>query len=134
MSEERDPLAGLRPAGTPKDLMGPVIAAAREALAAEASRTLLDRIWESRPLRLAWAGSALALVLAHLGVTALTDARRPVVAPGRLAATENVEELREILRLPSTDRFGVGPDGSNPARREADNETTEDATGKGARS
>jgi len=69
MKTDADPFAGLRPAGPPAGLRPRVLAAALDARAAAlASRHWIDRLWESRALRLAWA-LALALALAgHLAV------------------------------------------------------------------
>ena len=94
-TDDRSPLAGLQPPRAPHALAESVLAAAREALAEEAASTTWDRLWNSRPLRLAWAGSTFALLLAHVALS---------VSPGAAVAVaeerEQAGELREILDLP----------------------------------
>ncbi|HQR66777.1 MAG TPA: hypothetical protein PLB02_05235, partial [Thermoanaerobaculia bacterium] len=52
------PFSGLEASGPPPDLREKVLAVAREALAEEAGRDVWTRIWESRPLRVAWAAAS----------------------------------------------------------------------------
>ena len=105
-TDDRSPLAGLRPPRAPHALAESVLAAAREALAEEAASTTWDRLWNSRPLRLAWAGSTFVLLLAHVALS---------VSPGAGAAVavaeerEQAGELREILDLPPMESAPPGP-------------------------
>lgn len=71
-----DLLRGLKPTGAPADLRARVLDAARAAaLAPEAPRrSWVDRLWESRHARRAWAACVTLLVLGHW---ALSLARAP---------------------------------------------------------
>ena len=65
----RHPLHGLRPPGAPPGLRRRTLDAARAVGAApaqEPERSLTDRAWESRPLRLAWAAGLALLIGANL--------------------------------------------------------------------
>lgn len=87
----RDLLAGLRPPPPPAELRARVLAAAQRAAPTVASRRrepLLDRLWTSRWLRLAWFGAVLVLLAIHAdlaGRDAPTRNRLPTYA-------ETVEE------------------------------------------
>ncbi len=59
-------LAGARPPEPPASLRGRVLARAAAVLAGEEATDPWRRIWESRPLRLAWAASVLLLAGANL--------------------------------------------------------------------
>lgn len=98
------PLGGLASPGPPAELRERVLARAREALAQEAVPDVWTRIWESRPLRIAWAAAASLLVVANFAVSA----RRP---PAGMAASRTgaeaekaaARELANLLALPPID-------------------------------
>ncbi len=92
-------LGGLVPPEPPGELHGDVMRAATAALAREAPRDLWTRLWESRPLRLAWAAGVLLLLLANALVpraASFSGMRGP--APAAAA-----DELDSIARLPRID-------------------------------
>jgi hypothetical protein len=109
----------MRPPSPDEGLRDRVLQAARAAVAAArdgqhdgAGLTLVDRLWESRRLRLGWAVLCAALVAGH---AALSSPDPPVAAP--LAAAESTpEELgisRELLSQAQLERLrqqGPGPD------------------------
>jgi hypothetical protein len=109
MNEDRgtpaDPFAGLAPPPAPSDLRERVLAASRAALIAGPPRP--DRwrlVWESRPLRLAWAASLLLLLAGH---AVLVDPARPRATAAALPLSRSVTgadaELAAIGRLPRLD-------------------------------
>jgi hypothetical protein len=91
-----------------------VLSAAREALAAEAKPTVWDRIWESRVLRVAWAGATAALVLGHMALTIQPGRPMPAPEPDSARARLDAEDLLEIVGLPRVERvamdFDVAPE------------------------
>ena len=114
MSENRsrDPFSGLRTPRVPAGLKGRVLAAAARTRPVNDAPTFWDRIWERRPLRLAWAVTTGALLLAH---AALSLAPGPGAArPAGGDARGQREELRDALALPtieispSAERFSMG--------------------------
>jgi hypothetical protein len=105
--DDRNPLSGMRSPVPPEELRETVLSAAREALAAEAKRTIWDRIWESRALRLAWTGTTAALVLGHVLVTIEPEGSGAVPAPDLARAGRETDDLREIVRLPRVTRVAV---------------------------
>jgi len=92
---------GLRVPEPPEDLRGQVLSRARQALERGPRHDLWARIWESRPARLAWGASILALVVCHL-VVPVGDGG-PAGEPSTLARTESddQEELAVIADLPT---------------------------------
>lgn len=63
----KEPLfPGLEVPGPPDDLRRQVLDRATNAMGAEPRRDPWARLWESRPARLAWAASILALVAGHV--------------------------------------------------------------------
>lgn len=126
------PFSGLVPPAPPAALRERVLQKAREALAREGGSDVWTRIWECRPLRVAWAAATLLLVAAHLIITVRPPAspRRasePAVAPvwdpeGELAAVAGLSPLNEEL-LPRLDASAIapavrpGPAPSAPAKR-----------------
>ena len=81
-------LAGLGPPEQPRGLQERTLRGAREALAREAGRDLWTRIWESRPLRLAWAATVAVLVICHIGMTERRLGRTPTAGQTTRAARE----------------------------------------------
>ncbi|OFV83234.1 MAG: hypothetical protein A2Y78_15545 [Acidobacteria bacterium RBG_13_68_16] len=92
-------LAGLRPPEPPRGLQDKTLRGAGEALAREAGRDFWTRIWESRPLRVAWAVSAGVLVICHIGITELPSGRAPAARQTALSARDGDGELAAIGRL-----------------------------------
>ena len=111
-----DPLAGLAPPGAPPELKERVLAASRAALLSAPARP--DRwnlLWESRPLRLAWAASVLLLLAGHIVVVRPSRPKDETAAvPLSRAAGEADAELAAISCLPRLDPdalpIGAGPD------------------------
>lgn len=106
--DERSPLSGMRSPGPPEELRDTVLSAAREALVADARRTVWDRIWESRLLRLVWVGATAGLVLGHVLVT--LEQSGPATAPELARSNRDADDLREIVRLPRVARIAVDID------------------------
>lgn len=96
-------LARLTPPEPPRGLEEKTLRGARQALAREAGRDLWTRIWESRPLRVAWAVSAGVLVICHIGITEVRSARTPAAGQTARAVREGNGELAAIGRLPRLD-------------------------------
>lgn len=101
-----DPLAGLSPPSAPPELKARVLAATRSALREPPPPVdLLNRIWESRPLRLAWAASVLLLLAGH-ALVPRSPAAPPVTPPPAAVARSAggaEAELAAIGRLPRLD-------------------------------
>ena len=100
-----DPLAGLAPPGAPPELRARVLAASRAALLAEPEpRDRWKTLWESRPLRLAWAASFLLLLAGH-AVLVHPSRPRPEAAtlPLSRSVSEADAELAAIGHLPRLD-------------------------------
>lgn len=96
-------LAGLSPAEPPRGLQEQVLRGARQALAREAGRDVWTRLWESRPLRVAWAVSIVVLVACHVGLTELRSGRTPIAAQTARAARGGNGELAAFGGLPRLD-------------------------------
>ncbi len=104
-------LGGLVPPEPPGELHGEVMQAAVAALAREAPRDLWTRLWESRPLRLAWAAVVLLLLLGNLVAPRATSTfRMRGIAPAAAA-----DELDSIARLPRIDLETLPSIGSVPS-------------------
>lgn len=101
-----EPLIDLRPPQAPPALRQRVLLAARRAALREAKTTRLDRwvdrLWGSRPLRLAFWTATMVLVLAHLGLQ-LENRHGRLTAPGRTVASNELAEALgiEVQDLPS---------------------------------
>lgn len=100
-----DPLAGLAPPEAPPELRARVLAASRAALLAEPEpRDRWKTVWDSRPLRLAWAASLLLLVAGH---AVLVRPSRPRTEAAALPLSRSVgeadAELAAIGHLPPLD-------------------------------
>ena len=59
-----------------------------------------DRLWESRPLRAAWAATTLGLLVTHVALSVTPESRRPAA---NVASREQADELRELLALPTVE-------------------------------
>ncbi len=101
----QDPFDGLRPSGLPSALRERVLDAARQAALEAPASTLWDRLFESRPLRAAWACLCLALVAGHVALTEPTESRLP-----EARSLVDAPELREVLELPRFDGGWFGSD------------------------
>jgi hypothetical protein len=108
MNDDRETLArllgGLVPPEPPRELQGRVVRKATEALGREAHRDIWTRLWESRPLRLAWAGTVLLFLIGN-GVLPARGRTRSVqaVTPRAPAVSSPGDELNSIARLPRID-------------------------------
>jgi len=93
--------AGMQPPGPPPGLRPDVLASATAALEEEPPMDRWAQLWHSRPLRLAWAATVLALVGANLAIT-----EAPAPSSARAAGSflrslaEADAEVAEIARLP----------------------------------
>jgi hypothetical protein len=99
------PLAGLRPPHAPPALEAQVLRSAREALARPTAGAPWVRVWESRPLRLAWAATVSVLVVAILlgAPSRPAGPRIPVTTSAAQPAHRGAGELGGILALPRLD-------------------------------
>ena len=100
MTRRPDPFSGtLAPPQAPPELRQRVIAAARAAADRADEPDLWARIWESRPVRLAWAASIGALIYGHLVIGGSIAPRSARPAMPLAAAVEADNELAEIVGL-----------------------------------
>jgi hypothetical protein len=102
MNDDRETLeallGGLVPLEPPRELEGRVLLEAKAALARRPHRDAWSRIWESRPLRLAWAAAVLGLLAANAVLPAAKrDTSATVVTP------HETDDLHAIARLPRID-------------------------------
>ena len=108
MNRDRETLArllgGLAPPEPPSELQGKVLRKATDALVRETARDIWTRLWESRPLRVAW-GSAVAVLLAVNAVLPAGRHTSPVqaAAPNVQSVPLPGDELDAITRLPRLD-------------------------------
>jgi hypothetical protein len=113
---------GLKVPEPPEDLRRHVLTRASQALDSRPRRDLWERIWESRPARLAWGGSVLALVICHF-VVPVGDGG-PAREPSTLARTgsDDQQELAVIADLPrlSLDARSIAASVRTPGETEAD--------------
>ena len=87
------------PPQAPPELRGRVLTAARNAMERGDSPDMLTRIWESRPVRLAWAASIGALLFGHLVIGGSVSAGPAEPAFPLAAAAVSNDELSEIIGL-----------------------------------
>jgi hypothetical protein len=80
---------GLQPAPPPSELRAKALQAARRQAAAGHDEDLWSRLWHHRGLRLAWAGSVIALLAGHIAVSASRVG--PTIDP-TLVAEHRVDE------------------------------------------
>jgi hypothetical protein len=95
-------LAVLHPPEPPPGLQEKTLRGAREGLAREAGRDAWTRIWESRPLRVAWGLSVVVLVICNLGIGELRPARGVAGAPAARSARDGNGQIG-LGRLPRLD-------------------------------
>jgi hypothetical protein len=96
-------LAGLSPPEPPPGLQERTLRGARQVLTREAARDVWTRIWESRPLRIAWAVSVVVLVLCHFSITELRSVSGKAGTQTAGVARDGNGELAAIARLPRLD-------------------------------
>jgi len=98
-------LRRIDPRGAPPDLRVRALAAARAGRQNAESVDLWTRVWTNRPLRLAWAASLAALLIAHVALSLRSvpgPEPRPVFGGAYLiASTVPDDELRAFVELPS---------------------------------
>ena len=99
--QHRDPLSDFRAPGVPGHLKRSVLDAAGETLAAESETGVWDRLWDSRPLRAAWAVTTLGLLVAHVTLSVTPDRGRSAASVASQEEQREAEELRELLALPT---------------------------------
>ncbi len=102
MNDDRETLerllGGLVPPEPPRELQGTVLREAKAALTGRPRRDAWSRIWENRPLRLAWAAAVLALLAAN---AVLPAPKRTTSA--KVVTPHETDELHAIARLPRID-------------------------------
>jgi hypothetical protein len=96
-------LSGLVPPELPHELQERVLRGARRALAHEAGRDVWTRIWESRPLRVAWALSVVVLAVCHFGITELRSGPASAARQAAQSGRAGNGEVAAIGRLPRLD-------------------------------
>ncbi len=96
-----DPMAGHQVPGPPASLEGRVLAATAAALRDPAVTTVWDRLWTSRPLRLAWSLAFVGLLAAHAAIS--VPRSEPGEATRRAAGRAPSDELRDEVALPTVD-------------------------------
>jgi hypothetical protein len=105
MTTTRDQLlAGWRSPAAPPGLRERALAAARDSEVAPLPRRIEDRIWESRPLRLAWLATAAALVALNL---ALDDRSAAQPAHAVKVAEEQAIEDEVGVEIPPAPADGM---------------------------
>ena len=103
MNDQHDPVARLVAAAAsdpPGSLRARTLARAAEAWPHPAPPDAWRRVWESRPLRLAWAVATLALAVANLALPTGPSRRHPVAATGVETERTAARELRDEVALP----------------------------------
>jgi hypothetical protein len=99
-SEEGDfPFSGLEPPAPPPALRERVLLRAHSVLARDAATDVWTRLWESRPLRLAWSAATLLLVAAHVALTVRPPARGGRVTAPVAASADPTAELAAVAGL-----------------------------------
>ncbi|MGE5235052.1 MAG: hypothetical protein ACM3O7_01735 [Acidobacteriota bacterium] len=99
------PFAGLEPPYAPPALEALALRSTREALARPVASEAWVRVWESRPLRLAWAATVSVLVVANVLVAPSrpADPRVPALTSAAQAAHGRTGELGGVLGLTPLD-------------------------------
>jgi hypothetical protein len=106
---DTDPLSGLRASPPPREFSGTVLDAAREALAARSPRTVWDRAWNSRGLRIAWVSATVGLLAAHVYVTIVPERGTAATATRAVDVRPVADELAPIAQLPRIERTALDP-------------------------
>jgi hypothetical protein len=112
-------LHGLERPAPPPELETRTLAAAGAALRVSREADVWERVWSSRPLRLVWATSLLALLAGHAALSlraALEGGARPTLAAAR---AELPAELRRIAELPPITLSGAWDPADEPGREPA---------------
>lgn len=103
--------AGLEPASPPTGTRDRALAAARAAeVGAVVAEDRWTRLWQSRPARLAWAATVVALLLAHavLSIAGAVHGGRPALPAPVAGLSEDEPALAVIAELPPL-RLGLLP-------------------------
>lgn len=96
-------LAGAAPPGPPERLRAAALAAAERAW--DLRPDLWTRLWESRPLRFAWAAAVLALVASH-AVLSVADRRAAARTHTATAPSRSPERLPAVVVSPAAQDLG----------------------------
>lgn len=96
-------LAGAAPPEPPERLRATALAAAERAW--NERPDLWTRLWESRPLRVAWAATVLALVASHAGLS-IADRRAAAREQAAAAPTRSPERLPAVVVSPALPDLG----------------------------
>jgi hypothetical protein len=121
MIDNRDPVAEflsrLEPPEPPAALRGSALTQATQAWSQPATPDRWCQIWESRPLRLAWAAVVVGLVAAHLSLPAQSDRKPGTVSGAEHAALAGSDrELREVVTLPRLREAYVATEATGPVQ------------------
>lgn len=105
MSDPHDPvtrlLSNLKPPEPPASLRASTLSRATRAWVRPATPDRWRQVLESRPLRLAWATTVVALVAAHLALSTRPEHKlAPTAGPEVAASAAQDRELREVVELP----------------------------------
>lgn len=96
--DDESPLRGLDPPHPPRELRARVLDAARTGARVGPAADAWSRLWHSRSLRLAWAGTVLLLLAGHAAVSLDRSAVRAAFRPDRVAERRVDEQLVDLLR------------------------------------
>ena len=100
MNRHAEPLfSTLQPPDPPSVLRRRVLVAARAALTDGRAPDFWDRLWTSRPARLAWAAAVLGLAIGHLAISGRDPRQLAETAVPVASITVNHGELAELADL-----------------------------------
>jgi len=100
MNRHAEPLfSTLQPPDPPAVLRRRVLAAARAALNDGRAPDVWDRLWTSRPVRLAWAASVLGLAIGHLAISGRVPQPPAETAVPVASIAVNHGELADLAEL-----------------------------------
>jgi len=100
MSRHAEPLfSSLQPPVPPPVLRSRVLVAARAALTDGHAPDFWDRLWTSRPVRLAWAAAVLGLAVGHLAISGRDPRQLAETALPVSSIAVNHGELAELAEL-----------------------------------
>ncbi|MCB1037318.1 MAG: hypothetical protein KDD47_26040, partial [Acidobacteria bacterium] len=93
------PFKGLEPPSPPPDLRRKALASAYQAME-EMKDDVWTRLWNARPLRLAWLCATALLLLGHLSASRLIRGSGKPGAPFAASSSLPSQELAEVMDLP----------------------------------